>query len=407
MPAYIWRAKDREGNVVRGKADAADVMELSARLRRQGLVVLGIDPDNDLGQLVKARGGLLLRRKVKGAALAVFCRQFATMIEAGLPLLTALHVMARQTADPTLRTALAKAAKLVEDGDSFAPAMAATGVFPPLVIHMLAAGEVGGMLEQVLVRLANQIEKDEQLRQKIKSAMIYPTAVSIVAVAVVFFMMIFVAPRFVQIYADLGASLPLPTRILMAVSDFFVNQWYVMLGLAVVAGVGCWQFLRHPGGRLWWDTRKLKLPVFGPLMVKTAVARFARTLGGLLASGVSILKALVVVDRVVGNAAIGQALMGALEDVRGGGSLVPALAKSGLFPPMVLEMTLVGEETGQMEEMLTKLADFYEADVQRTAERLSAALEPMIVVGLGLTVGLIVISLMLPIFNLWEMLGQV
>lgn len=402
MPAYLYRARDSGGQMVRGKADADTERDLIGRLRNQGLLVLDIEKDRDLQLMIQQQGGLFARR-ISGKDLAIFSRQFATMINAGLPVVTALKVLSRQIGNARLARSLTHIAADVEAGESLATAFARQGdAFPTVMIQMIAAGEVGGILDDVLSRLATQLEKEEIIRQKVRSAMVYPVIVSCVAVLVVVFLMIFVVPRFVEVYADMGADLPFVTQILITVSTAFQHYWWLIFGSGALGVVGVRFWLRTDQGAMAWDRMVLKLPVFGPLVSKQAIARFSRTLGGLLSSGITILKALAVVEKTVGNRVIAGAVRGALEEVRQGQNLGVPLLRSGVFPPMVLEMISVGEETGTMEEMLGKVADFYEEEVQRTAERLSSSLEPLIIVGLALTVGFIVASMMLPIFNLWS-----
>lgn len=406
MGVFVYRARDPSGQVVQGKADAETQHDLIQRLRTQGLLVLEIEKDRDLQTMMLNPRSLFLRR-INGRELAVFSRQFATMINAGLPVVTALKVLAKQSGSVRLRQSLTQIAADVEAGESLASAFARQShSFPTVMVQMIAAGEVGGILDEVLDRLANQLEREENIRQKVRSALVYPIIVSLVAVMVVIFLMIVVVPQFVGIYTDLGADLPVATKLLIAMSNGARNFWWLILliGGGAFAGLRIW--VRTDQGALLWDKFLLKLPVFGPMISKQAIGRFTRTLGGLLSSGVSILKALAVVERVVGNRVIANAVRAALEDVRQGQPLVMSLRRSKVFPPMVLEMVSVGEETGTLEEMLAKVADFFEEEVSRTAERLSASLEPIIVVGMALTAGFIVISMMLPIFNLWGAFSQ-
>ncbi len=399
---YVYRARDSGGQMVRGRADADSEQEVIQRLRNQGLLVLELERDRDL-QVMLQQQGTLFARRTSGKDLAVFARQFATMINAGLPVVTALKVQAKQTGNQRLKQALLHIAADVEAGEGLATAFARQGeVFPTVMVQMIAAGEVGGILDEVLLRLATQLEKDEAIRQKVRSAMIYPAIVTCVAVLVVIFLMTFVVPRFVEVYADLGADLPSVTKLLITVSGLLQRYWWGALTLMAVAAIGFRTWVRTEEGAIIWDRVLLRLPVFGPMMTKQSIGRFARTLGGLLTSGVTILKALAVVERTVGNRVVASAVRSALEEVRQGQNLVVPLRRSAVFPPMVLEMVSIGEETGTLEEMLAKVADFYEEEVQRTAERLSSSLEPIIIVGLAVTIGFIVASMMLPIFNLWS-----
>jgi type IV pilus assembly protein PilC len=402
MAVFIYRARDPGGQDVRGRADAETEHDLIARLRNQGLFVLEVQRDRDL-QTIMQQPGNLFSRKPGGRDLAVFARQFATMINAGLPVVTSLKVLGRQTANVRLQQALNQIAADVEAGESLSTAFVRqSNTFPTVMIQMIAAGEVGGILDEVLERVANQLEREEQIRQKVRSALVYPSVVSCVAVLVVIFLMVFVVPKFVEVYGDLGSDLPGTTKLLIAVSNAVRAYWWALAIGLVMAYAGLRYWLRTEEGALMWDRMMLKVPVFGPMTAKQSVARFGRTLGSLLSSGVTILKALSVVEKVVGNRVISQAVRGALDEVRQGQNLVIPLRRSKVFPPMVLEMISIGEETGSLEEMLNKVADFYEDEVQRTAERLSASLEPAIIVGLAVTVGFIVAAMVLPIFNLWE-----
>lgn len=404
MAVYLYRARTGAGELVQGRADAESERELIHRLRQQGLLVLGIETERDLGVMIKNDGIALFQRRVSGKDLAIFARQFATMVAAGLPVVQCLRVLARQSTNQRLARVLDKIADSVETGEGLAEAFSRHGkIFPPVMIYMIEAGEVGGILDETMDRVAIQLEKDELIRQKIRSAMVYPTIVMVVAVLVVAFLMTFVVPQFVQVYADMGGDLPGPTRFLITVSDALRSYWYLFLaaGAAVVFGLRAW--FSTDAGAFSLDRFVLKLPIFGLMVLKTSIARFARTLGGLLASGVPILKALAVVQRIVGNRVIAAALRDAQEEVREGQSLVIPLRRSGQFPPMVVEMLAVGEETGTLTEMLNKVADFYEEEVQRSAERMSATIEPLVIVFLAVTVGFIVVSMMLPIFTLWTM----
>jgi type IV pilus assembly protein PilC len=402
MGVFVYRARDPGGQMVNGKIDAQSEQELISRLRNQGFLVLGVERDRDLQSIMHSPGSLFVRRP-SGKDLAVFARQFATMVSAGLPVVTAIKVLGKQSGNERLRRALNQIALDVESGESLASAFSRQNdTFPTVMIQMVAAGEVGGILDEVMERVASQLEKEEVIRQKVRSALVYPIIVSCVAVLVVIFLMIFVVPKFVDVYADLGTDLPTATKILMAVSHGVQHFWWALAGVVAGAVVGLKYWRKTDQGELLWDKVLLKVPVFGPLVQKQSVARFCRTTSGLLSSGITILRTLAVVEKVVGNRVVANAVRTALEDVRQGQSLVMPLRRAGVFPPMVLEMVSVGEETGTIEEMLAKVADFFEDEVQRTAERLSASLEPMIIVGLALTVGFIVASMMMPIFNLWS-----
>lgn len=402
MSAFSYRARTSDGTLVQGHLEAEDLREGVARLRAQGLLVISLEPERDLGWVLSRLPAL---RTVSTSELAPFLRQFATMVSAGLPVVKTLRVLAEQSRNRALRRALAQALTAVEGGETLAGAFARTHAFPAIMIHMIGAGEVGGILEAVLERLATQIENEERLRHKIRSACIYPAVVSSLSVAVVVFLILFVVPRFVQFFADMGGTLPLSTRLLIGASDVLRRWWWLalMAGAGAVGGVHLGA--RSGWGRAWLDHLALRLPVFGPLMRKYSIARFCRVLAGLMGSGIPILKALAVAERVVGNRHLGAAILAALDSVRKGQTLVAPLAQSRLFPPMALEMIGVGEESGTLEMMLARAADFYEEEVQRTADRLSGVLEPLLICFLALLVGGIVVAMVAPVFELWTLIG--
>lgn len=404
MPAFVYRARDPAGNLVRGRVEAEALPDVITRLRAQGLLVVHVDVDRDLGRaLWSAPFG---PRPLRGSELALFLRQLATMVQAGLPVVTALKVLARQSRRRATRRALEQAVAAVEAGETLAGAFARSGLLPRLLVHMVGAGEVGGILDRVLDRLATQVEREEQVRRRIRAALTYPLVVSGLAVLVVAFLVTFVVPRFAQFFAEMGGELPLPTRVLLAVAGW-VQRWCWAVPLALAGG---WLALRRLaaseriGPAL--DDLVLRLPVLGPLLAKHAIARLCRILSGLMASGIPILKALAVAERAVGNRRLAQAVLAALESVRRGEGLAPPLARSGLFPPMVIEMVSVGEETGTLETMLAKVAEFYEGEVQAATERLAGALEPFVIAFLALVVGGVVLSMVTPIFDLWTVIGK-
>lgn len=402
MPVFAYRARDSHGRRVQGRVEARDAGQAAARLRSQGLVVLGLEPDRDLGVMLnRHRRGV--GRRIAPRTLAVFCRQFATMVSAGLPLITALRTLAAQAPDSPLGRALRQVHEAVESGDSLARAFGrAGGAFPPLMIDLIAAGEVGGMLEDVLDRLALYLEREENLRQKIRSALTYPAVVLGAAVVIVAFLVTFVLPTFATTYADLGAELPRLTRLLLHLSHGLTAYWWVALLLAAATGVGLGALLRTEAAATAVHRWLLRLPVWGPLLRGRVLGRFCRVLGGLLHGGVPILRALAVVENIVGNKLVARAVRSAQAQVQKGRSLAAPLQESGVFPPLLTTMLATGEEAGRLEEMLSKVADFYESEVERLAERLAAALEPILIVLLTVVVGFIVLAMMLPIFDVWS-----
>jgi type IV pilus assembly protein PilC len=308
MGVFVYRARDPGGQMVNGKIDAQSEQELISRLRNQGFLVLGVERDRDLQSIMHSPGSLFVRRP-SGKDLAVFARQFATMVSAGLPVVTAIKVLGKQSGNERLRRALNQIALDVESGESLASAFSRQNdTFPTVMIQMVAAGEVGGILDEVMERVASQLEKEEVIRQKVRSALVYPIIVSCVAVLVVIFLMIFVVPKFVDVYADLGTDLPTATKILMAVSHGVQHFWWALAGAVAAAVVGLKYWRKTDQGELLWDKVLLKVPVFGPLVQKQSVARFCRTTSGLLSSGITILRTLAVVEKVVGNRVVANAV---------------------------------------------------------------------------------------------------
>lgn len=405
MGVYAYRARDATGALVSGKVEAADEREVFRRLREQGLLAVSMELDRDV-EVVARLWRRLRYRHIAHRQLALFCRQFATMISAGLPVVDALATLQRQASDSVLRNALVRIANAVRSGDSLSVAFARQGsYFPPLMIHLISAGEVGGNLDEVLVRLADQLEREQTLRQKLRSALTYPGIVVTLACGIVTFLLLFVLPKFVEVFKDLGTPLPWLTRVLMGVGAFAGHYWWAILlaiTALVIAVIACVHTAR---GALHRDRLLLRLPVAGPMLLKAETARFARTLSGLLESGVSIVRALAVVEKVMNNRLLAAEIHRARDEVREGHRLAEPLSRSGLFPPLVVEMLQVGEETGMLEKMLAKIAIYYEEDVFSSAERLASAIEPILIVGMAVTVGLIVVALLLPLFDVWSLLA--
>lgn len=405
MPSYAYRARSQHGDIVRGLVQGQSEQEAVQTLRSQGLYVISLEPDKDLRRVFSF--GSRTARRLPAKELALFCRQFATMISAGVPIVKALQVLARQTGHRGMRVNLEAIIRDISAGETLAGAFGRRGEqFPLVMTHMIAAGEVGGVLDDVMLRMATQLEKEEAVRQKVRSALIYPTVVLSVALVVVIFMITFVVPTFVSLYGDIGTALPVPTLILLGLSGFLRRFWWLILPAVAAAAVGFGQWRRTDRGRRIVDHWVLKMPIFGQLIVKQALARFCRTFGTLQQSGVPILQAMEVVARTLGNRIIARAVTMARDRVREGQSMVPPLAASGIFPQMILEMISVGEETGSIDMMLHKVADFYEEDVQRTSERLQAVLEPLIIVGLALVVGFIMLAMVLPMFDAITSVGK-
>jgi type IV pilus assembly protein PilC len=343
---------------------------------------------------------------VRPKQLVHFTRQLATLVGAGLPLLKSLNTLEQQLEEGYLKTAIAKISQDVEAGDSFSVALSRfQRVFPVLFVNMIRAGEMGGMLDEILRRLADFLEKQQKLRERVRSALVYPVFVLTVALIILAILMIFVVPTFTNMFAELGGVLPLPTRILITISNFLRYRWY-LLPLAIIVLFVSYKLLSlNPRHRLFVDKMKLKLPIFGELIQEICIARFSRTLGTLLSSGVSILSALDVVADTVGNVKISTSLMQVRRSIKEGESVAAPLEATGAFPPLVVKMVSVGEETGKLAEMLVKIADEYEDEVDVRVAGLTALLEPVLIVAMGLAVGFIVISMFLPLFALARLVG--
>jgi len=396
MPdTYAYKVRDRSGNLISGTVVADNEALVLQRLREQGLTPL------EVGKQSRGFNIELTKKKVKLKELSVFSRQFATMINSGLPILRALAILSDQTNNKELARVLGECRIDIEQGSSLSAAIQKhPKVFNNLFVSMVKSGETGGSLDSVLLRLADMIENEVKLRGKIKSAMTYPIAVVALVSLILSGMLLFVVPQFKSIYAQLGGSLPLPTRVLLMISNVFKSYWYI-----VIIGVfGGRFFLRRwkatPKGRESIDAFKLRVPVFGSLFHKTALARFAGTLGMLLRSGVPILQALDIVSDTVNNKVISKAVDDVQSSVREGESMAKPLAKHKVFPPMVVQMLAVGEETGQVDVMLEKVSLFYNQEVEASVDALTSLIEPLMIAFIGGAVGLAVISLYLPMFKL-------
>jgi type IV pilus assembly protein PilC len=378
------------------QADSRDLV--LSRLREQGLIPLEIK--------VKSKGmgkeiSFLTRKKVKLKEISVFSRQFATMINSGLPLLRALAILEQQTEAKELAKVIGLMRLDVEQGNALSTAMAKhPHAFGRLYVSMVRAGETGGVLDSVLLRLADTLEREVELRRKVKSAMAYPVVVMVIVVLILSAMLLFVVPTFKNLFATLGGTLPLPTRLLLAVSDGF-KKYFLFVFLAIGGLIFAFRrWKKTDRGRFAMDQLKLKLPIFGQLFQKTALSRFARTLGALSRSGVPLLQSLDIVAETVENGVMANAVRDVQASVKEGESLAQPLSRHEIFPPMVVQMLAVGEETGALDTMLEKVADFYDDEVTATVDALTALIEPLLIVVVGGTVGLIVISLYLPMFRL-------
>lgn len=402
MGVYTYKARSRNGEVLEDKIEANDQMSVASELRQQGLLVI------DIKEQGAAQKDLLEPfKKVKLSDVVIFTRQFATMINAGLPIVRSLYVLGEQTENPKLNEVIVAVRKDVEAGLGLSEALAKhPKVFSRLYIEMVRAGEIGGILDGVLLRVAAQLENDQELRRKVKSAMTYPTAVLVIAILAAAFMLIFIVPIFAKMFEDLGGTLPLPTRIAMGASDLLTGFGGILVAGLLIGGVVF--FLRWKNteqGRKVWGRVVLKMPVkIGDIVQKVALARFARTLGTLSAAGVPILQALEITATSSGNWVIENALLRSRDSIRQGIPIYRPLEDEPVFPPMVTRMIAVGEETGNIDGMLTKIAEFYESEVDASVKALTSIIEPLMIVVIGGIVGGIIVAMYLPMFKIFELI---
>lgn len=404
MPAFEYKVRDRSGRTLNGQLEADSVPLVASRLRSMGYTPVKID--KLAGQGVNRELHLPGRAgRVKQKDVAVFARQFATMIDSGLTMLRALRVLVEQTQSRVLSEVLDEVRGDIEHGSALSHALARhPKAFSRLFVAMVRAGETGGVLDSVLLQLAATIEKQVELRRKIKSAMTYPAVVLSLSLSIVAAMLIFIVPTFKSIFAELGGKLPLPTQLLMSISHIAARFFPFILLAAVAAVLGLRRWVATPPGRAAWDSAKLRIPLLGRLVLKTALARFARTLAALLRSGVPILEAVEITKDTVGNVSFSGPLSDLQSGVKAGEPIARRLAAHRLFPPMVTQMLAVGEETGSVDTLLDKVAEFYEQEIEAMVASLTSLLEPVMIVVLGGIVGSMVISLYLPMFNIIKLI---
>ncbi|MDH3499237.1 MAG: type II secretion system F family protein [Acidimicrobiia bacterium] len=396
---YVYKARDKSGTVRDGEMEGSSQNAVAKALRDKGFTPITVDQksSSSLQKEIKIPG---FSDRIKVKSVAVFSRQFATMINSGLSLLRSLSILADQTESSALAAVILEVKSKVEQGASLSAAMEDhPKAFSRLYVSMVKAGEVGGVLDETLLRLADTIEAQVELRQKIKSAMMYPTAVMGLVVLIVTAMLIFIVPMFESLYADLGGELPLPTKMLLLISTFLTTYWWLagMMTFGTLFGFRRW--IATTNGRARFDAIKLKLPIFGPLVHKTAIARFSHTLSSLTRTGVPILQAMDIVAETAGNAVVARAVKDVQASIKEGESIAGPLVNHSVFPPMVVQMMAVGEETGALDTMLEKVGEFYDKEVEAMVEGLTSLIEPLLIVVLGATVGGMLVALYLPMFN--------
>ena len=406
-PSFQYRARSRDGGTVEGSVEADSREEVARNLRDQELYVTNIEKveesssiftrDINFSSINLWGGGFSI------ADLAHFSKQFSVLIAAGVPLVQSLEIMEDQTEEERVEDMLAELRSSVEAGSSFSDALDEhPEFFPPLYVHLVRAGETGGVLDEVLEELSDYYKRRDKINKEVKSALYYPAAMVIVAIIVVLILLTFVLPTITEMLVDLGGDLPLPTVIMITVSDFLQNYWWAVFGGVLLLGLGLRYFTKTERGDAWKDRILLKIPVVGNLLRKVIISRFANTLGLLLESGVNIINALPVLENVVGNVVYRNALREARARVREGENLSTPLEKSGCFPPIVIQMIQVGEETGNLDDMLDRLSQYYDVEVENAIEGGISLIEPTIIVFMAVIVGGIVASVLLPLFDVYQ-----
>lgn len=400
MPSYTYLARESAtGREIRSAVEASSESAAIAALLNRNLLVVSIQ--EKIGNRGKTSGG-----KVALADLVVFTRQLATMIDAGLAMVQSLQALADQTSNKVMRDVIKDITVRVEGGDSFSEALQKhPKVFTKLYYCMVAAGEKGGLLSDILARLATYLENTARLRGKVKSAMMYPVAVTVVAIGITIFLLVKVVPVFGEIFSSFGAALPTPTQYLINVSEFMQRFFYLIF---LVGGGLVWgwlYFIKTPPGRAFWDAKRIKMPIFGSIAHKICLARFTRTLSSLIRSGVPILEVLTIVQNTVGNVVMERAVKAASSDIERGESISAALGKHPVFPTMIIRMVTAGEQTGKIDTMLERISDFLDEEIETTLSGLTSLIEPILIVFLGVTVGGIAICMFLPIFKMSEIVS--
>jgi type IV pilus assembly protein PilC len=393
MPQFTYTARDAKGDLKTATIEAANREDVVQQLRRLRMNVVKVEEQSKAKQ--KTGGSVSMKD------IVIFTRQFSTMINSGLPLVQALDILSKQSENKALQAVTRQVVFDVESGHTVADALAKhPKAFSDLYVNMVAAGEAGGILDTILMRLATFMEKNDALVRKVKGAMIYPGVIMSVAAIAICVLLIFVIPVFQSMFASVGLALPLPTRVVITLSQILKGYWWAIGGGVFLAFTGLKKYYKTPGGQLVIDRLLLKFPILGDVLRKSAVSRFTRTLGTLISSGVSILDGLEITAKTAGNRVISDAIMASRSSIAGGDTIAAPLQKSNVFPPMVISMIAVGEQTGGLDEMLSKIADFYDEEVDAAVSNLLSLLEPVMIVFLGVVVGGMVVAMYLPIFDM-------
>ncbi len=400
MATFVWTGRTKQGGIQKGEIAAGNKDEVIGLLRKQNILVTSVNSKSG-GFKFPMGGG-----SVSGKDIVIFTRQFSTMIDAGLPLVQCLEILSTQCENKLLQKTLITVRQDVEGGATYADSLRKhPKIFDDLYANMVAAGEAGGILDTILNRLSKHMEKSMKLQKQITSAMVYPGVIVSIAVLVITVLMVWVIPTFAKMFTDFGGTLPLPTVIVIAASNFMQHYIILIVGVVVACFIGFKKFYRTSVGRKLVDTYLLKVPVVGDLIRKAAVANFTRTLGTLITSGVPILDGLAIVAKTAGNKVVEEALLSVKQSISEGKTIAEPLKKTNVFPPMVVQMIGVGEQTGALDAMLEKIADFYDDEVDSAVTALTSLMEPALMVFLGISIGFIVIAMYLPIFKMASIVG--
>ena len=399
---YLWKGRSPSGELLSGEYQTDNKDELVSYLRKRKIIITSVRERS-----AQLNIKLPTSNRVSVKDLGVFTRQFATMINAGLPMVQCLDILSQQTEKDFLRTSISRIMSDVEGGSTLGEAMGRhPKVFSQLYVNMVEAGEAGGILDVILIRLATFLEKLDALQRKVKSALTYPTVVACVALGATAFMLIFIIPTFAKMFTDFGGELPMPTKIVIGISDFLRNFWWALGASIAGLAVALQRYYKTDQGRLTVDKLMLRIPVLGTVVRKGSVARFTRTLGTLISSGVPILQGLEITARTAGNRVVEQAVLATRESISQGNTISEPLKECGVFPPMVTSMIAVGEQTGALDEMLEKIASFYDSEVDTAVDSLTAIIEPVMIVVMGIVVGGMLIAMYLPMFKLVTVVGN-
>ncbi len=404
MAVYEYKALNNKGKTITGVIDADSTQEARVKLREEDVFITDLFETTAV-QEKKSSANIVLFARIRPIEISVMTRQISTLLNAGIPLVEALSAVIDQIDNKGLQKIMSQVRESVREGMSFADALSRhPRAFSHLMVNMIRSGESSGSLEIVLLRLADFLEQQVELKRKVTSALIYPTVTISIALIVLLFLLVYVVPSVTQIFADMKQALPLPTAILIAISRFTQNYWWLFLLLIIAIFSGIKAYTRTDDGRIHFDRLKLKLPLFGSLVRKIAITRFSRTLGTLLKNGVPLMNALEIVKNVVGNKILEQTIDDARTHIGEGSTIHDPLKRSGVFPPIVIHMIFVGEKSGTLEDMLNKVADMTDNEINSTINTLTSLLEPIMIVGLALVVGFIVLSILLPIFEINQLI---